>query len=48
MNLMLSAILICVAVGLLSLRFTRRTDLIVAAIATAMTGLYYFTNRFMT
>jgi hypothetical protein len=48
MNLMLAVILICVAVGLLTPRFHARTYLLIAGIASTMTGLYYFTTRFMT
>ena len=48
MNLMLAVIVVCVAVGLLTARFGSRTYLYIGGIATTMTGLYYFTNRFMT
>jgi MFS-type transporter involved in bile tolerance (Atg22 family) len=48
MNLMLAVIVVCVAVGLLTPRFQSRTYLLVGSIATTMTGLYYFTTRFMT
>jgi hypothetical protein len=44
---MLLVIMVCVAVGLLSPRFESRTYLLIAGIATLMTGLYFFTNRFM-
>jgi hypothetical protein len=48
MNLMLAVIVVFVAVGLLSPRFHQRTYLLLGGVATLMTGLYYFTNRFMT
>jgi arginine exporter protein ArgO len=48
MNLMLAVILVCVAVGLLTPRFQIRTYMLIGGIATTMTGLYYFTTRFMT
>jgi MFS-type transporter involved in bile tolerance (Atg22 family) len=48
MNLMLAVILVCVAVGLLTPRFQARTYVLIGGVATAMTGLYYFTTRFMT
>jgi MFS-type transporter involved in bile tolerance (Atg22 family) len=48
MNLMLAVIVICVAVGLLTPRFQSRTYLVMGGIAITMTGLYYFTTRFMT
>jgi hypothetical protein len=35
-------------VGLFTARFESRTYLLIAGIATAMTFLYYFPNRFMT
>ncbi len=48
MNLMLLVILVCVAVGLFTQRFQQRTYLLIGGIATTMTGLFYFTTRFMT
>ena len=48
MNLMLAVIVVCVGVGLLTPQFHKRTYLLIAGIATTMTGLYYFTTRFMT
>jgi hypothetical protein len=48
MNLMLAVMVVCVAVGLLTPRFHSRTYLLIAGIATTMTGLFYFTTRFMT
>jgi hypothetical protein len=48
MKLMLLVIFACVGFGLLSRRFGGREHLAVAALAVAMTGLYYFTTRFMT
>jgi predicted phage tail protein len=48
MNLMLTVIFLSVAVGLLARDFGRRQHLAIAAIATAMTALYYFFGaRFM-
>lgn len=48
MNLMLAVLVVCVAVGLLSAQWTRRTYWYIGGIASAMTGLFYFTTRFMT
>jgi hypothetical protein len=48
MNLMLAVIVACVVVGLLTPHFHRRTYMLIAGIATTMTGLFYFTTRFMT
>ena len=48
MNLMLAVMVVCVAVGLLTRNFGTRTYLVIGGIATTMTGLYYFTTRFMT
>jgi hypothetical protein len=48
MNLMLAVLVVCVAIGLLSPRFTVRTYWYIAAVATTMTGLFFFTTRFMT
>ena len=48
MNLMLAVIVACVVVGLLTPRFERRTYMLIGGIATTMTGLFYFTTRFMT
>jgi len=48
MNLMLAVIVVCVAIGLLTPKFHQRTYLLLAGVATTMTGLYYFTTRFMT
>jgi hypothetical protein len=48
MNLMLAVMVVCVAVGLLSATFTQRTYFVIGGIATLMTGLFYFTTRFMT
>ena len=48
MNLMLAFLIICVAFGLLAPGFGRREHLLVAALATAVTGLYFvFSARFM-
>ena len=48
MNLMLTTIFLCVAVGLLSPRFGRREQWAIAIIATVMTTLYYLRGeRFM-
>jgi hypothetical protein len=47
MNLMLAVLVVSVAVGLLSRRFERSEYLFMAGLATLMTGLYYFTTRFM-
>lgn len=47
MNLMLSVILLFVLVGLLAPRFGKREHAILAALATLMTGLYFFSTRFM-
>ena len=48
MNLMLSVLVVCTAVGLFSSRFERRTYWLLAGIATAMTMLYFFyPQRFM-
>jgi hypothetical protein len=45
---MLAVIVVCVAVGLLTPHFQRRTYMLICGIATTMTGLFYFTTRFMT
>lgn len=48
MNLMLSVLVVCTAVGLFSPRFGPRTYVLLALGATAMTALYFvFPNRFM-
>ncbi|MGH2351131.1 MAG: hypothetical protein ACRDJN_05895 [Chloroflexota bacterium] len=47
MNLMLTVIFACVALGLFLPRFTAREQLLIAAIAVVMTALYYFPQRFM-
>jgi len=48
MNLMLSVILLCTAVGLFTPRFGPRTYALVAATAAMMTALYFvFPQRFM-
>ena len=48
MNLMLTAIFLCLAVGLLSPRFGRLQQVAIAVIATVMTALYYFRgDRYM-
>ena len=47
MNLMLAFMFVCVALGLLARQVGRREQLAIAMLATAMTGLYLFTNRFM-
>lgn len=48
MNLMLTVIFLCVAVGLLFPRFGRLQQAAIAVIATVMTALYYFRGeRFM-
>jgi hypothetical protein len=45
---MLSVLVVCTAVGLLSPRFDRRTYWLLAGIATVMTMLYFFfPQRFM-
>jgi predicted phage tail protein len=47
-NLMLTVMFVCVLIGLLARDFGRREQLAVAAVATAMTALYYFFGaRFM-
>jgi hypothetical protein len=48
MNLMLVVLLAFVGVGLFTPRFGSRTYLLIGAISTLMTGLFYFTTRFMT
>jgi hypothetical protein len=48
MNLMLAVILVFLTIGLLTPRFQPRTYVLIGGIASAMTGLYYFTTRFMT
>jgi lipopolysaccharide export LptBFGC system permease protein LptF len=48
MNLMLSVMFLCLAVGVLSPRFGRLQQTAIAVIATVMTALYYFrAERFM-
>jgi hypothetical protein len=47
MNLMLVVMLVCVVLGLSASHFDRRHYTAVAVVATVMTGLYYFTTRFM-
>jgi hypothetical protein len=47
MNLMLTVIFLCVALGLLAHRLGGREQLVVVVIATTMTGLYFFAQRFM-
>jgi hypothetical protein len=48
MNLMLSVLVVCTAVGLFSPSFDRRTRWLLAGIATAMTTLYFILpQRFM-
>jgi len=48
MNLMLSAIIVCAAIGLFMPRFSRGTIAIIALVATLMTAVYYiFPIRFM-
>jgi hypothetical protein len=47
MNLMLAVIFLCIVLGLLAPRLGAREHLAVAALATAMTALYLFANRFM-
>ena len=47
MNLMLCVIFLCVAVGLLAHRIGPRERMVVVALASVMTGLYFFTTRFM-
>jgi hypothetical protein len=47
MNLMLTVIFLCVALGLLAPRIGKREQLAIVAMATTMTGLYYFVHRFM-
>jgi hypothetical protein len=47
MNLMLTIIFLCVALGLLAPRIGMREQLAVVMMATTMTGLYYFFTRFM-
>ena len=48
MNLMLVVLVVSVGFGLLTPRFERSAYLFTAALAVLMTGLYYFTTRFMT
>ena len=48
MNLMLAVLVVCVAVGLLVQRWEPRTYWWLGGIVSVMTGLYYFTTRFMT
>lgn len=47
MNLMLAVLVVCVGFGLLTPRFDRNAYLFTTALAVLMTGLYYFTTRFM-
>jgi hypothetical protein len=47
MNLMLTVIFVCVALGLLAPKLGRREHLAIVVMATTMTGLYYFVQRFM-
>ncbi len=47
MNLLLIFIFLCVAQGLLLRRLGARASLALAALATAMTVLYFFSGRFM-
>lgn len=47
MNLMLAVIFLCVALGLFVRRLGVREQLLVVVIATTMTGLYFFAERFM-
>ncbi len=47
MHLMLAVIFLCVGLGLFVRRFGWREQLLVVVMATAMTGLYYFGQRFM-
>jgi hypothetical protein len=47
MHLMLYVILLCVALGLLASRFGAREHAAIVLLATTMTALYFFVNRFM-
>jgi hypothetical protein len=47
MNLMLTVIFLCVALGLLAPRPGKREYLAIVLLATTMTGLYFFVHRFM-
>lgn len=48
MNLMLVVILLCLLLGLLAPRLGRRETIVIGALATGMTALYYFFSyRFM-
>jgi hypothetical protein len=44
---MLAVLVVAVGVGLLVPRFERSTYLFMAVLATVMTGLYFFSTRFM-
>lgn len=47
MNLMLTFLFLCIALGLLARRLGLREHAITVAMATAVTGLYFFARRFM-
>ncbi len=47
MNLMLIFLFLCVAQGLLLRRLGAGASLALAALATVMTALYFFSGRFM-
>jgi hypothetical protein len=47
MNLMLAVLFVCIALGLAAPRIGAREQLAIVIIAVGMTGLYFFTRRFM-
>jgi hypothetical protein len=44
---MLAVIFVCVTIGLLARRIGMREQIAIVAVAITMTGLYFFTRRFM-